>query len=275
MYVAPSIPTHSGEFSWSPISSTLVHGDHEAVLIDTPVTTAQTQGLIDWIKSVIPNKRLTTIYITHGHGDHFFGISLLKKHFPGVTALATAATLTHMKKQTEPAVWDTTWSRFFPGQIDVPVQFAEALAPSNEFFVEGHVFRAVEVGHTDTKDTTVLHIPHLNLVVCGDVVYGDVHQYLVEANTKEKRAEWIAAIEKVKALKPETVVAGHKRPGSVDGVYNLDASQKYIRDFEKLLESSESAEQLYGEMVKMYPNRLNPKPLVSACKAAFAAKQVL
>lgn len=128
----------------------------------------------------------------------FFGISLLQKHFPGVRALATAATLKHMKSQVEPAQWNTMWNANFPGQIDLPVQFADALPPSNEFFVDGHVFQAVEVGHTDTKDTTVLYVPDLKLAVCGDVVYGDVHQLLLEANTKEKRAEWISAIEKVR-----------------------------------------------------------------------------
>jgi glyoxylase-like metal-dependent hydrolase (beta-lactamase superfamily II) len=72
VYVAPAIPVHSGEWSWSPTACTLVHGEQEAVLIDTPLTSAQTQDLVDWIKSIILNKRLTTIYITHGHGDHFF-----------------------------------------------------------------------------------------------------------------------------------------------------------------------------------------------------------
>jgi glyoxylase-like metal-dependent hydrolase (beta-lactamase superfamily II) len=179
-----------------------------------------------------------------------------------------------MKSQVEPAQWNTMWNANFPGQIDMPVQFSDALPPSNEFLVEGHVFQAVEVGHTDTKDTTVLYVPDLKLAVCGDVVYGDVHQLLLEANTKEKRAEWISAIEKVRELKPETVVAGHKRPGSLDGVYNLDASQEYIRNFERLLESSQSMEQLFEGMMKIYPNRLNTRPLMSSCKAAFAAKQV-
>ena len=118
-------------------------------------------------------------------------------------------------------------------------------------------------------------MPDLKLAVCGDVVYGDVHQLLLEANTKEKRAEWISAIEKVRELKPETVVAGHKRPGSLDGVYNLDASQEYIGNFERLLESSQSMEQLFEGMIKIYPNRLNTRPLMSSCKAAFAAKQAL
>lgn len=94
---------------------------------------------------------------------------------------------------------------------------AQALPEEDRFELEGHVLPAVEVGHTDTIDSIVLWVPDLKLAVCGDVVYGDVHQYLIEANTREKRMAWIAALQKVKAVGPETVVAGHRRPGGLDG----------------------------------------------------------
>jgi Metallo-beta-lactamase superfamily len=82
---------------------------------------------------------------------------------------------------------------------------------TDTFAIEGHTFRAIEVGHTDTVDTTVLHVPDIHLVVAGDAVYGDVHQFFGEANTTAKREEWLKAIEKVESLNPHTVVAGHKR----------------------------------------------------------------
>lgn len=188
--------------------------------------------------------------------------------------LATAATIKHMKSQVEPAQWNTMWNANFLEQVGVLVQFAEALSPSKEFLIKGHVFQAVEVGHTDTKDTTVLYVPDLKLAVCGGVVHGDGYQLLLEANSKEKRIEWILAIEKVRELKFKTVVAGHQRPGALDGVYNLDATLEYIGNFERLLESSQSMERLFDGMMKIYPNRLNARPLMSSCKAAFASKQV-
>jgi glyoxylase-like metal-dependent hydrolase (beta-lactamase superfamily II) len=149
------------------------------------------------------------------------------------------------------------------------VVIAEVLPENNRFELEGHIMQAVDVGHTDTTDTTVLWVPDLKLAVCGDVVYGDVHQYLVEANTREKRMEWIAALEKVKALGPETVIAGHKRPGGLDGVYNLDASIEYIRDFQGLIDGGVyDAKVLYERMMEKHGGRVNSHALLSGCMVA-------
>lgn len=95
-----------------------------------------------------------------------------------------------MKQQIDPAAFSAFWAKFFPGgQLPAigDLRIAEALPMSNEFELEEHVLQAIEVGHTDTFDTTILWIPDLRLAVCGDVVYGDVHQYLAEADTREKR----------------------------------------------------------------------------------------
>lgn len=268
VYVAPQIPIDK-KSSWSPISSTLIHGEKEAVVVDTPLTDGQNADFADWIESTIPGKRLTTIYITHGHGDQFFGISTLQKRFPGARAVATPGTIAHMKQQIEPAFFNGMWNSFFPRQISTPIALADPLPASNEFHLEGHVLRAIEVGHTDTYDSTVLNVPDLNLVVAGDVVYGDVHQYLVEANTAEKRAEWIKAIEKVEALKPETVIAGHKRVGAVDGFYNLTATKKYLMDFGEVLRRSRDAKELFKGMMEKYPHRVNEHALLMGARAAF------
>jgi hypothetical protein len=81
--------------------------------------------------------------------------------------------------------------------------------------------------------------------------------------------EWIAALEKVKALGPETVVAGHKRPGGLDWVYNLDASIEYIRDFQGLIdEGVNDAKVLYERMMEKYGGRVNSHALLSGCIVA-------
>ena len=96
-------PNGSDGGLWSPISCTLISGDTEAVLVDTPITSAQTKDLADWIaKRILAGKRLTYLYITHGHGDHFFGIPSLIKRFPGVKVVATRGTIAHMEQQIQP-----------------------------------------------------------------------------------------------------------------------------------------------------------------------------
>ena len=280
IHVAPETlaqPIRPGDhpFNWSPIASTLIRGQHSAVLVDTAITIEQNTALADWVDSLLQpqNIRLESIYITHGHADHFLGLPILQARYPpDVHILATPGTLAHMSQQLEPAAFGAFWASFFPGgQVPNPadIPLAHALPSSNTFELEGHALHAVEVGHTDTHDTTVLWVPDLKLVVAGDVVYGDVHQYLVEANTRRLRLDWIAALEKVLALQPETVVAGHKRPGGLDGVADVHASIAYIRDFQDLIDAGVTAEeQLYERMMEKYGGRVNSHALLGGCLMA-------
>ena len=97
--------------------------------------------------------------------------------------------------------------------------------PVDGIKLEGHQLLAVEVGHTDTDDTTVLHVPSIGLVVAGDVAYNGVHQYLLESAHGGVEA-WLAALDKVAALQPRAVVAGHKNKDLPDDPAILDADSR-------------------------------------------------
>ncbi|GKZ24481.1 hypothetical protein AbraIFM66951_010705 [Aspergillus brasiliensis] len=259
-----------GETSaFSPISCTLIQGDSEAVLVDTPISIQQTEELIRWIEQTAPGKSLKYIYITHGHGDHWFGIPLLRKRFPDVQAIATPAAVAHAKTQLAPARFNNVWQRFFPdGQIYQP-QEVPAAWPDQSFHIEGHECQIIEVGHTDTYDTTILHVPSIHLVVAGDAVYGDVHQFFGEANTPEKRREWLGVLDKIESLAPHTVVAGHKRPGTVDGFFNVHTTRAYILAFEEAVKTSSTPEELFAKMNQLFPGRINPHAILAGAAAAF------
>ena len=49
----------------SPVSSTLIYGDHDAVLVDPPFTYDQVRRVGDWIEA--SGKHLIAVYATHGH----------------------------------------------------------------------------------------------------------------------------------------------------------------------------------------------------------------
>src|SRR6202035_6198862 len=93
VFLAPSIPVITSDLPpgekerpWPPISSTLISGERDAVLVDTPITVEQARALVDWVAA--SGKNLTTISATHGHGDHFFGISTVLERFPGARFVA-------------------------------------------------------------------------------------------------------------------------------------------------------------------------------------------
>ncbi|KAF2092358.1 Metallo-hydrolase/oxidoreductase [Rhizodiscina lignyota] len=275
VYIAPPIlfasPSGKGKGGvWSPISCTLVYAANEAVLVDTPITIKQTEELISWIKRIAPGRKLSYIYITHGHGDHFFGIPQLLKEFPEAVAVATAGTVAHMEQQIQEKEYHDTWEVRFPGQIYRPFKLADPLPSRNEFRLANRwLFRAIECGHSDTYSSTALWQPDLKLAVCGDVVYGQVHQMLGEANTKTKREEWIRAVEKIEALDPAYVVPGHCQAEEIHGAWHLTNTKKYLVDFGEVLKTAKDRRAVIEGMNKLYPDRFNPAALIMSAVRAF------
>ncbi|KAH7378924.1 beta-lactamase-like protein [Cadophora sp. MPI-SDFR-AT-0126] len=260
--------------TWSPISCTLIHGSDSAILVDTPITTLHTNSLADWIASTIPHKKLTAIYVTHGHGDHFFGLPTLRKRFPGVKTYATQGTLDHMLDQLDPSYFHRMYGSRFPRQIDQQpplTEMVEVLPPSGELELESHTLIAIEVGQADTHNSTVLWVPCIRLAVCGDVVYGDCHQMLAECTTSDLRTAWIRSIRKVESLSPDTVVPGHKKEGEVDGTWHLKETREYIQTFDGLIRSgkAKNSKELTSLMLQKYPHRFNPGALIMGSMAAF------
>jgi glyoxylase-like metal-dependent hydrolase (beta-lactamase superfamily II) len=160
--------------SISPTAFTLIHGDHSAVLVDAPPTIHGSHKLADWIEATIPGKKLTHIYITHGHGDHFLGLPILLQRFPDVVPVATSQVIAHMKSEIVPEHLNLVWTPVYPGEIALPQnEVVQALPANGILTLDGHVLKAVEVGWSDTYNTTVLHVPSLDLVVTGGVAYGE------------------------------------------------------------------------------------------------------
>ena len=240
----------------SPLATTLILGDHDAVLVDVPFTRKQVARVGDWVESF--GKRLAYIYATHGHGDHWFGTDLLLQRFPGAIAYATEGTIRLMHKQAT-AGRAELWDLDFPGLIpDSPVVYRPI--PAEGFELEGHRLVAIETGHTDTDDTTVLHVPSIGLVVAGDVAYNGVHQYLLESAEGGIEA-WLKAIDKVAALRPRAVVAGHKNKDLPDDPVILEQTRDYLLDAQRLLADKPSPRQFYEQMIALYPDRLNAGPV--------------
>jgi glyoxylase-like metal-dependent hydrolase (beta-lactamase superfamily II) len=252
--VTPDRPPGVKDTYFQAMASTLIYGIRDAVLVDAFMTVKQANALADWVAS--KGKHLTTIYITHGHGDHWFGVGSLLDRFPNARLVATPNTVKVMRQNASPEMLDGAWKPGFPGQIPDKLVVAEELE-GNAIELEGHELIAVELGHTDTDYTTCLNVPSIGLVVAGDAAYNDVHLYLAESNA-QKRQEWIAALDKIESLKPRAVVASHKRPDNDDNPRIIEETRQYIRDFDRLAETTKTAQDLYDKMLELYPNRVNP-----------------
>ena len=151
---------------FDPITSTLIFGAYDAVLVDAMGTVAEAEALANWV--ALHNRNLETIYITHAHFDHFYGLSILLDRFPGARAIATPKTVDAMQMSFTPTV-ERLARRLFPGQVPTKLVAPESYE-HDTFTLEGHELRIIiEQGHTDSADTTSLYVPSIGLIVAGDV----------------------------------------------------------------------------------------------------------
>jgi glyoxylase-like metal-dependent hydrolase (beta-lactamase superfamily II) len=261
--IVTTLPPGQKQMVWQPMASTLIYGKRDAAVVDTLMTVEQTNALIDWIAA--SGKNLTTVYVTHGHGDHWFGIGAILRRFPHAKAVAAPEVVDVMRQRMSPAVvrW---WEKSFPGQIPDHLVTADALQ-GNTISLEGQELVAVDVGHGDSDHSTCLHVPSIGLVVAGDVAYNGAHLYFVESPAP-KRREWIVALDKIESLHPAVVIAGHKRSGREDSPRIIEETRQYIRDFDRLDGVTTTTEELYDRMLHLYPDRVNPGMQWTSARAA-------
>ena len=249
-----AIPT-GGAPHWSPLAHTLIYGDTEAVLVDPPITQAQTTRVAEWVERHA--RRVTAIYITHAHADHWLGTASLLERFPDATVYAGAAAAEKIAADTAEDAPGALWASLFPGQLPSHVRFPVQAVPADGFTVDGQALRSIEVGHTDTDDTTVLHVPSIGLVVAGDVVYNNVHLYLAEARDGGFD-RWRHALDTVAALNPANVVSSHRDKTRPDAPATIAETRRYLDAAEEILATASTRLEFFTAITTRLPERINP-----------------
>ena len=212
---------------------------------------------------------MTDIFVTHGHGDHWFAAGLLAERF-GTLVVASAGTITQMHGSVaaRPLLWDTLYAGLIPSSTVTAVT-----VPGNRFTVEGHDLAIVEVGHTDSDDTSVLHVPDLGLVVAGDAIYNGVHMYLGQSAVGGF-GPWRDAIGTVEALAPRHIVAGHQnRRLDDDATRTIAETRHYLDDAEELLRTENTATGFFNAKIARYPDHLGRMVLWVSARALYGVRE--
>ena len=252
---------------FSPMASTLIYGSEDAVLTDPGMTEDQAQALGDWVAG--KGRNVTDIFITHGHGDHWFAAGLLAKRF-GARVVASEGTiaLMHTSLATRPFLWDKIYTGIPPSPVTA------VSVPDNRLSLEGHELEIVEVGDTDAEDSTVLYVPALELVVAGDVIYNGVHMYLAQTAFVGGFGPWRAAIDKVAALLPRHIVCGHQnRKLDDDAERTILETRQYLDDAEELLRSEKTAVDFFNAKIERYPDHLGRTVLWAGAGVVYGVRE--
>ena len=227
---------------------TLVMGKTDAVLIDAPFTKADAHRLVaDILES---GKTLKFIYITHDHPDHFFSVDVLAEAFPDAQIVSAPGVVEDIWRSIPVKMkrWGPMLGANGPKHPIAPVALA-----ADHFELEGQTLQVLGPMQGDHVHATAIWIPSIQALVAGDLVFNKIHPWLGEALPAD-RAAWIASLDKLAALKPRIVVAGHKLPGLADGPEAIDFTRNYILAFNQAVADSKTSKELMARMQTRFPD---------------------
>jgi len=253
--------------TWPASTSTLISGDRDAVLVDALLTTSEGERLAAWVRDA--GKRPRAIFVTHGHGDHFFGAGPVLDAFPDAQLIACdQQVVDEARGQTTPKAM-ASWNARFAGQFSQSPA-VPALASSPEIDLDGHPLLFRTIGGADGALATIVHVPDLAAICSGDIAYNNIHMWLWNS-TPESRQAWLASLDAVAALNPSTIITGHKDPGAPDdnAIRVLDQSRRYIEDFDHTLATSGTPREVIDAMLAKYPGYGNRYTLFAAAFSQF------
>jgi glyoxylase-like metal-dependent hydrolase (beta-lactamase superfamily II) len=229
------------------VNSALVSGEKDAVLIDGMLTLADAHRVVAAILE--SKKNLTTIFVTHWHPDHYFGLGVLKQAFPRARIVAQPATIADIKKTWPAKV--KQWGPMFGANLTTKPVVPAPLA-GNTLTLEGQTLEIRGPVQGDAATSSYVWIPSIKALVTGDIVYQGVYAWTAET-TPESRQAWLKTLDELAALSPAIVVAGHKDPKLKDDASGIAATRAYLKDFDAAAATSKSAEELEAKMKAKYP----------------------
>lgn len=227
-----------------PVSSTLISGEKDAILVDAQFSNREAQALVERIRA--SGKRLTTIFISHGDPDFYFGLDVLTRAYPEAKVLATPATVAYIEKTRAPklAYWGPILKDSAPARTLVP----EALQ-DNQLELEGQ--RIEVVGH-DPQHTS-LWVPSIKAVVGGVLTSANIHLWVADAQSAEARQSWLKSLDELEALQPTTLVPGHYLGEPAMNLGDLHFTRDYLLAVQQELPRAKDSQALIAAMKARYP----------------------
>ena len=249
------------------VNSTLVYGDKDAILIDAQFRLSDAHRLVAMILE--SKKNLTTVYVTHPHPDHYFGLVVIRQAFPNAKFVALPRVVDGIKGSWEGRVkaWKPQYGDNIPSNPIIP----DAL-DGNTLTLEGETLQIFGPLQGDSAgDNSFVWIPSIKAVVGGDTLFSGAH-FVFAPMTSTQKKDWRSTVDQIAALKPEIVIPGHQIAGAPNDASVLAFMKKYMQDSDDAQASSKTADQFRTKMKSIYPNLGIDGLLNISAQAAFPTK---
>lgn len=236
-----------GEKGVFPVSSELVLGEREALLIDAQFQRADAQALLEKIRA--SGRKLSAVYISQSDPDYYFGLDVIRDAFPDARILATPQTVAAIRKTMDGklAYWGPVLKDNAPKRLVLP----EPLQ-GDTLTLEGRTLKIEGLRGPDPA-RTYLWIPSLKTVAGGVVVSSGGHVFMADTATATSRAAWLQTLRGIRALKPAKVIPGHFLGPMPKGLGAVEFTAAYIERFEREAAKAADSAQLIAAMQAAYP----------------------
>lgn len=230
------------------VNSILVTGKQDAMLIDAQFTRADAHRFVAEV--LASGKTLKSVYVSHGDPDYYFGLEVIKAEFPDVKIYASAPTIAWIQNtvQKKVAFWGPKMGTNAPHAPVIP----QAL-PKDGLALEGQKLEVLGLDG-ELPGHSFVWIPSIKAVVGGVNVFGGLHVWTADTQTKAERAAWVKTLDRIEALKPATVIPGHARDLGQSGVEAVRYTRTYLQRFETELDKAPDSAALIDSMKRLYPD---------------------
>lgn len=212
--------------SWGLNNAGVLVGRRGVTVIDTAFTEARAHLLAGAVASLSPLP-VQTLINTHHHGDHTYG----NFAFPEATIVA------HERCREAVLATGLETTKFFPGvdwgniEVVAPfVTFDECL----NVYVDDRRLELLTMAPAHTTNDIVAWMPEQRLLFAGDLIFNGGTPFVVMGSV----AGTLTALERLRALDPQTIVPGH---GAVCGPEVIDDQVAYIRFVQELARTGAAA----------------------------------
>jgi glyoxylase-like metal-dependent hydrolase (beta-lactamase superfamily II) len=251
-----------GDEAIFPVTSVLVSGERDVILVDAQFGKSQAEQVVEKIRA--SGKQLTTIYISHGDPDYYFGLDTLTAAFPKAKVLASQPTVDHIKQTVDGklAFWGPKMGADVPAKTIVP-----DVLRGDSLILEGQKLQVVGL-EGKQPDRTFVWIPSIKAVVGGVVVAENIHVWMADTQTPQSHADWLATLHAIETLKPKIIVPGHYLGKSARSLASVQFTADYIKAFDEETAKAKDSAALIAAMKKRFPTLGEESSLELSAKVA-------